>query len=216
MATKAFIFDMDGVLVDSEGAWIPHQKKFSNSLFGIEIYEKIGSTIGLSIDTIYERAALHGFSLSKQDYYKIYDNQAKIIYAEANPTKDITQLLQYLKNNGYKIGLVSASRSVWIQLMMNKLGIEDYFDFILSLNDRPDLKPKPHPDGYLTALREMGTSSEDTIILEDSNPGIASAKASGAYTIAFKEHLVPNYAQVGADANVRNVKQLLELLENRF
>lgn len=210
---KAFIFDMDGVLIDSESAWIPYQDQFSTTLFGKDIYNKIGSTVGISIDEIYKKAQEHGFNSSIEDYYRIYDEQVKLVYANARPTPDIDKLISHFKAKGFKLGLVSSSRRKWIDIALGKLNIENDFDFILSLNDRKDLKSKPHPDGYIEAIKYLHTTSDKTIILEDSNDGIKSAKISGAYTIGFKKHLLPKYMQTGADIYAANLLEVIKIVD---
>lgn len=210
---KAFIFDMDGVLIDSERAWVPYQNEFSTRLFGDDIYKKIGSTIGISIDAIYEKAKQQGFNLSLEEYYKIYDEQAKLIYSNALPTPNVDILINYLKDKNFKLGLVSSSRRNWINIVLEKMNIEDSFDFILSLNDRKDLKSKPYPDGYFEAMKYLSAVPKTTIVLEDSNSGIQSAKSSGAYTIGYKELLLPNYSQVGADNYAANISDVIKIVD---
>ncbi len=207
---KAFIFDMDGVIIDSERAWTPYQKKFSSNLLGKRIYKKIyknpGSTVGLSVDAIYQKAVKYGFSMDLKKYYQIYDEQAELIYTSATATPNIDHLIKFLRSRDFKIGLISTSRSKWIKLALKKLNFKkNDFDYILSLNDRKDLKPKPYPDGYIETMKVLGTTPKSTIILEDSNSGIKSAKASGAFTIGFKENLLPGYLQTGADFYAENI-----------
>lgn len=216
MSDKAFIFDMDGVLIDSESAWVPRQDAFSSSLFGAEIYKKIGSTTGITVDTIYKAAQRHGFKLSKDRYYRIYDEQAAVIYAEAQPMANLTALLNYLRDNDFKIGLVSSSRMNWVKIVLKKLNIAPFFDVVLSLNDRSDLKPKPDADGYTYAMNAMNALASNTVILEDSNAGIKSAMASNAYTIAYKGLLPPGYKQATAHAQAGNVHEIIALLEEKF
>lgn len=211
-----FLFDMDGVLVNSEQAWIPHQTNFSTKLFGPKIYKKIGSTIGISIDEIYKKAAKYGFQLSIDEYYKAYDKQAKIIYTEAPLTKGVEDFIKYLKMKNFKIGLVSSSRRIWIDIVIKKLNMLNTFDHIISLNDRKDLKSKPNPDGYFEAIKTFSASPSNTLILEDSNPGIASAKASGAFTIGFKEHLLSSYIQIQADSYALNLSEVKLIVDRRL
>lgn len=210
---KAFIFDMDGVLIDSENAWISYQDEFSTTLFGKDIYNKIGSTVGISVDAIYKKAQQQGFNLNIQEYYRIYDEQAKLIYLNAIPAANIDKLINHLKAKEFKLGLVSSSRRNWINIALKKLNIKNDFDFILSLNDQRDLKPKPHPDGYIEAIKYLNSTSETTIVLEDSNVGIQSAKSSGAYTIGFKENLLPKYVQTGADIYAENMLKVIKIVD---
>lgn len=210
---KVFIFDMDGVLIDSENTWIPYQDQFSMALFGKDIYNKMGSTIGISIDEIYKKAQQLGFNLGLDEYYRIYDEQATQIYTSAAPTPDIDKLIDYLKSKRFKLGLVSSSRRNWIDIVLERLNIEHEFDFVLSLNDRKDLKSKPHPDGYIEAIKNLGATSKTTIVLEDSNTGIQSARSSGAYTIGFKKHLLPEYVQTGANIYAANALEVIKIVE---
>lgn len=214
MINKAFIFDMDGVLINSEGAWIPYQHNFSTNLFGEEIYKKIGSTVGLSIDAIYQNATKHGFSMDINEYYQIYDKQAVLIYANAQPTQDLKKLIKFLKEKQFKLGLVSSSRRVWIDLALTKLDMNNAFDLIISLNDEKDIKSKPYPDGYITAMKKLEVVPDNTIVLEDSNAGIASSLASGAYTIAYTEHLLPRYIQREANAKANNIYEVIEVVNS--
>lgn len=204
---------MDGVLIDSEHAWIPYQDQFSTTLFGKDIYNKIGSTVGISIDEIYKKAQQQGFNLNIEEYYRIYDEQAELVYANAIPTSNIDKLISHLKAKGFKLGLISSSRRNWIDIVLRKLNVENDFDFILSLNDRKDFKSKPHPDGYIEAIKNLGATSKTTIVLEDSNVGIQSAKSCGAYTIGFKEHLLSKYVQTGADIYAENVLEVIEIID---
>ena len=81
------------------------------------------------------------------------------------------------------------------------------------LNERTDLKPKPEPDGYLEALKNLEADPKLSIILEDSNSGIQAAKASGAYVIGFKGNLVDGYVQKGADVYADTMQDVIKLVE---
>lgn len=210
---KAFIFDMDGVLIDSENAWIPYQDKFSTTLFGKDIYNKIGSTVGISVDAVYKKAQQQGFSLNIEEYYRIYDEQAKLIYTNTLLTRNIDTLINHLRVNGFKLGIVSSSRKNWIDIVLERFNIEHDFDYILSLNDRKDLNSKPHSDGYIEAIKCLHSTSETTIVLEDSNIGIQSAKSSGAFTIGFREHLLPKQIQSGADIYADNILEVINIVD---
>lgn len=210
---KAFIFDMDGVIVDSENAWKEQESNLIVELFGPKIAEMIGDTTGISIDTIYEIAVKNGSKVDRKEYIKVYDERAFKVYARARMTPGIEPLLKKLKQFGFKIGLVSSSRLIWIESVLEKLESKASFELVLSLNERLDLQHKPHPDPYLEAMRVLGSLPETTIILEDSNPGIASAKASGALTLAFTANLLPGYQQKGADRYVATMEEVEKIVE---
>lgn len=213
---RAFIFDMDGVIIDSENAWIPFQDEFSTKLFGPKIYKKIGPSVGATIDTVYANAKKYGFTMDIQQFYNIYDDQAKKVYRNAKPTKDLIQLINWLKINNFKIGLVSSARRIWIDLVINKLKITDQFDYILSINDRKDLESKPSPSGYIEAINKLNIKSNRTIILEDSNVGIQSAKKSGAIVIGFKEYLNKNDIQQDAHYYASDISEVISITSKLF
>ena len=99
-------------------------------------------------------------------------------------------------------------------MVLPRLTYKDKFSYVLSTNQRDDLKAKPAPDGYLDAIKNLDSDPEHSIILEDSNRGIQSAKASGAFVIGFKENLVPEYKQEGADACAENMSEVVKIVES--
>lgn len=212
---KAFIFDMDGVIVDSERAWKTYGAGFLAELFGKDIAEKVGDTIGMTIDGEYEKAAAYGFHMDRDLYYKLYDEKAAYIYTKANITEGIEKLVHTLLANNYALGLVSSSRLNWINAVIEKLSFKKDIRCIISLNERKDLQPKPQPDGYLEAMRKLRAVPNTTIVLEDSNTGILAAKNAGAYTIGFRENLVPGYIQQGADIYAKNMNDVIKIVTSR-
>jgi len=211
---KAFIFDMDGVIIDSEAVWGKYEQDFLINLVGQKIVDKIkDQLLGSTTYVIYDLVKKYGGTISKEKFLREYDNQAMKIYAMSTPTNDINKLLRKLSDLGFKIGLVTASHANWIDEVLKKIRNRDLFEYTLSLADRTDLQTKPAPDGYLEAMKVLGSTPEKTIILEDSNKGIAAAKASGAFTICLREHLANDYQSVGADMYIENLKTLLTFLD---
>lgn len=212
---KAFIFDMDGVVIDSENSWEKYGGNFLQNLLGKEITEKIGDTIGMTVNTIYDIAVENGFSIDRKDYYKLYDKRAAYVYSKSQLTPGIENLAAKLISLGFKIGLVTSSRSIWANNVLPRLSFVDDIDCTISINDRNDLKPKPAPDAYLESIEKLGATPQSTIILEDSNSGIKAAKAAGAYIIGFKQNLIPGYVQKGADVYAENMEEVISIV-NRF
>ncbi len=81
------------------------------------------------------------------------------------------------------------------------------------MQDRPDLKRKPAPDGFVEAFRMLGATPADSFVLEDSNPGIESGKAAGAYVIGYRGNLVNGYEQTGADAYADTMDDVIKLVK---
>lgn len=206
---KALLFDMDGVLIDSENSWNTYGKQFLIRLFGKEILKHI--IIGMTVDSEYELALKYGFRMPKQEYYERYDRQAARIYKKSTITPGITQLLSSLERQGFIFGIVSASRKKWIDMVVPRIPSYEKFSLLLSLGERTDLRPKPYPDGYIEAMKCLNVYPQSTFILEDSNLGIASAKAAGATVIGFRQHLLPGYQQKGADDYAETLEDVVKL-----
>ncbi len=213
---RAFIFDMDGVLIDSERTWVKFDTGFLIEVFGKDIAEKMGSTIGMSVNSVHEKAVSLGSNVDKSKLVDIYDKKAHFVYSESEITEDIDDLIKELDTLGFKLALVSSSRQNWIDKVLPRLSFKDKLDCIISVNDRSDLKPKPSPEAYLEAIRKLGASSETTIILEDSNTGIKAAKAAGAYVIGFRKNLVDGYKQEGADIYADHVSDIIKIVKEKF
>lgn len=220
--SRAFIFDMDGVITDTERMW----RKICGSnplvgLFGEEIARKIGDLAGMSVNTVYEKAIAHGASMDYGEYLKRYDEKAALVYSEVSITEGIEELVEKLISWKFELGLVSSARGKWIDYVLSRLSFRDKFRYVVSINDRPDLKPKPDPAGYLEALKQLKADPKLSIVLEDSNSGIQAAKAAGVHVVAFRGNLVEGYQQRGADAYADTMKDVIKLVElfaeqNRF
>jgi HAD superfamily hydrolase (TIGR01509 family) len=207
---------MDGVLIDSERTWVKFDTGFLIEIFGKDIAEKIGSTIGMSLNSVYEKAISLGSNVDKSKLVDIYDRQAHFIYSEAEITEDIDDLIRELDTFGFKLALVSSSRQNWIDKVLPRLSFKSKLDHIISVNDRPDLKPKPSPEAYLEAIRKLGAEPKTTIILEDSNTGIKAAKAAGAHVIGFRKNLVDGYEQEGADVYANDVLEVIKIVTEKM
>lgn len=211
---KAFIFDMDGVIVDSESVWPQYEQKFFDGLLGKNTYVKVKDQIlGATLNEIYEILCNYGLIMSKKDYIRTYDTYAKKVYATAKITQDLEKLLEQLISLDFKLGIVSSSRKNWINIVLKRLKSKRGFQCVLSLNDE-NIRPKPFPDGYKKAIETLKSLPKFSIVLEDTNRGIKSAKASGAFTICLKENLPKNYKPLGADMYVETIKGLIDKLSS--
>ncbi len=211
---RAFIFDMDGVLIDTENEWARFDPTFLSRILPEEIVEKIGSTMGYSVKAVYDKAIALGATIDKKYYTEEYEKVGVSIYEKSPLTKGSEQLVAFLIARDFRLGLVSASAQSGINVVVGRLLFGDKLEYILSLNDHPDLKQKPHPDGYLAALQHLHTNPKYSIILEDSNPGIQAAKAAGAYVIGFRGNLPEGYKQEGADAYADTMDDVIRLVES--
>ena len=205
---RAFIFDMDGVVVDSARAWKIHNDAFLHKTFGKEVFEKLGSVAGLGVIQIWEMAAV-----DKGDFIKKYNYDARNIYSRTPITPGVEYLAQWLTKEGFVLGLVTAANETFANHVLPRLAFRDQLRTIIFLGDRTDIKPKPAPDGYIEALRRLNAEPRQSIILEDSNFGIKAGKASGVYTIGYRGNLVLGYTQEGADAYADSMDDVINIVE---
>jgi len=184
---KLIIFDLDGVLVDA-CEW--HRVALNEALKEICDYE-------ISLDDHYKtfngiptKVKLKILSeeknvLSKKDHELVYNLKQKktidIIDKKAKKRIEKIQLLESLKNDGFYIGCFTNSIRKTAMLMLEKTGIADLFDIIVTNQDVEN--PKPSPEGYLKILNKFKIDKNNTYIVEDSPKGLESAYASGCNVI---------------------------------
>lgn len=211
---KAFIFDMDGVIIASEVVWQKYIDEVWSDLVGAEVATVFRYPVGQTPSNVYAEAVKHGSKVSKEVFMQKFDEIAKKVYEESPFTSGIEELGAYLQAKHYKMGLVSSSPRAWIDAVLKRLSFGAEIEGILSINDRPELKPKPHPGSYIEIIDSLGAHSETTIILEDSNSGIQAAQSAGVYTIGFTANLLPEYTQHGADAYANTIAEVTQIVED--
>ena len=213
---RAFLFDMDGVIVDSEKQWQINGADFPRKLYGDAIADALGDTTGTSLDFEYAFARTRGFSMPLEEFYQKYDQQAEKMYAFTKISDGTEELIQNLKAMGFAVGIVSSSRRYWIDIVLQKLSDPKLFDYIISLNQE-GLPSKPDPSGYRRAMKDLGVKPKNTIVLEDSNHGIQAARRAGAYVIGYTGNLMDGYRQTEkAHATAHSMKDVLQIVRRRI
>jgi sugar-phosphatase len=183
---KALIFDMDGVLINSEPLWKIAEKEVFSSL-GVPVTDDlVHITSALTAQEVcafwYKRHPWTGMSFDEVEDAVV----ARVIdLIEQNDTKmpGVIEILQFVKSKNLKIGLASNSSHNLIEVVLQKVGIKKYFDFVSSAQDVE--KGKPDPAVYLYAARNMGVSPGDCLVFEDSIIGITAAKNAGMTVVAI-------------------------------
>jgi HAD superfamily hydrolase (TIGR01509 family) len=189
MDIKLVIFDMDGVLVDAcewhRVALNEALKKICNYEISLEEHYKEYNGIPTKIKL--EKLATRGI-ISNSLFEKIEDlKQEKTIEAiekYASIRKEKIELMKFLKEKNIKIACYTNSIRKTAELMLEKTGILEYFDLVIT---NQDVKyPKPDPEGYNFCMKKLNISLDNTIIIEDSPKGIQAAESSGAFVIKVK------------------------------
>lgn len=182
---KAAIFDMDGLLIDSEPIWTEAATQVMQKVnFELTHALKLQTT-GLSIKLFLE------FCYKIQPWYtptsqelekEILEYAHKNILTHAVAMPGAIELVKKLKAQGLKLAVASASHMELIEGVLERLNITEYFDIWHS--GELEEFTKPHPAVYLTTAAKLGVKPEECIAFEDSFAGLRSAHAAGMITIS--------------------------------
>ena len=207
---EAVIFDMDGVIIDSEPLWKKAEKKVFSSV-GVKVSDEL-SKITESMTTSdvtrfwYEKQPWEKKTLEEVEN-EVVDYVEFLIEQEGVAIDGITELLEKLKKQGHKIGLATNSPYRLISAVLKKLNIAGYFDALSSAEH--ELQGKPDPAIYLTVASKLNTKPEKCIVFEDSYSGLTAAKCAGMKTIAVVPKHTNNDTKYDelADARITNFSQ---------
>ena len=188
MQKTTIIFDMDGVLFDSERMYINEIISFFKQ-YDIYLTNDICKVvIGVDNKRFYKivyqwwnnKTSFNEFVIILKQYF----NSLKRDYSKLL-NDNALELLRYLKENGYKIALASSSQKSVIINALKTSNIIEYFDLITSGDQFKE--SKPNPEIYLYTINKLHSSKEETIIVEDTYPGIQSAINAGIEVLALKD-----------------------------
>ncbi|KXT75531.1 HAD family hydrolase [Streptococcus sp. DD12] len=209
---KAIIFDMDGVLFDTEQFYYDRRKTFLDSK-GISIgHLPPAYFIGGNMKQVWQ--AILGEDYANWDVsalqadYTAYKAQHPLPYQELL-FPDVPASLQALKTAGFTIGLASSSTMEDIELALEVTGLGDYFAFALSGDAFPE--SKPHPAIYEAAVAQTGFAKEEVLVVEDSSKGIQAAVSAGLEVLAIADQRF-GMDQSKATGLIASVKDLLALV----
>jgi len=208
---EAVIFDMDGVLIDSEPLWKIAMENVFNSI-GCPLTKKdFQKTVGLRIDEVieywFEHIGWKGKS-PKEVEDEIVQQMIALIQKTGEPLEGVINTLDYLRANNFKIGLGTSSYSVLIDTVLNTLQIADKFDFTHSAEH--EKFGKPHPAVYLSVAKRLNVSPRKCLVIEDSLNGIIAGKAAGMKVICIPEKTHhPEPRLILADKEFENMQKML-------
>lgn len=184
------IFDMDGLLLDTEPLWGTSMMHIAQK-HGIKVtYEQLRETTGLRIHEVtdhwahyypWQGAAAHDVA------EEILDDIIEASKKNARVMPGVLDTLELLKNNNIKIGLASSSPVRMIDALVTHYNIKDAFDCITSA-DVVDLG-KPHPAVFLHCAQSLGVKAINCLVFEDSVNGMIAAKAARMKCIVIPDQL---------------------------
>ena len=198
MNKKGFIFDLDGVIVDTAKYHYLAWKKIADQLginFTLEQNELLkGVSRVRSLDIILELGKVEA-SQTDKDKWLVQKNEDYLTYLvdmnESEILPGVFPVLKYLKEKGQLIALGSASKNA--RPILEKTGIESYFDVIVDGNDVTNAKP--NPEVFLIAAKLLRVKPTKAIVFEDSVAGIQAANIGGMISIGIGEESVLHEAK---------------------
>ncbi|MED4126837.1 HAD family phosphatase [Shouchella miscanthi] len=203
---KAFIFDMDGVIINSEPLHFAVEAELAKEK-GITLKEgELESYVGTRADEMWSSLKAEHQADFDVDTLLQEANEKKLAYlrdANMEPIDGIRELLEQLKEKGYKIGLGSSSTVAFIDAVLTGFSIKDQFDVVLS--GEQVAKGKPAPDIYLTVANRLGVSPQHCTVLEDAAHGVQAGKAAGMTVIGYVNPHSGNQDLSKADLRVEDI-----------
>lgn len=190
---KGAVFDMDGLMIDTEKLYLQYWKQAAAD-FGYIMEDKHVFAIR-SLARKYSIPKLKGFFGDDFPTEKIRERRTELINSHIDKygieiKKGLFELLDYLKSNGIKLAVATATQRNRTMLYLNKINIIDYFDSVIC-GDMV-INGKPEPDIYITASEQLGLLPDECAAYEDSPNGIKSAFSAGCHAIMIPDMTQPD------------------------
>lgn len=208
---QAIIFDMDGVLIDSEPLW-KIAMEFVFGQYGSTLtHQDFQKTVGLRIDEVISFWNAHqnwGLTDLQKVEKQIIDKLVELIELDPQPLAGVLETLLFLKDHGMKIGLATSSSQRLITTVLNALQIKHYFDFAYSAEFEP--YGKPHPGVYLKVADYLKVPAQQCLVIEDSFNGVIAGLAAKMKVCCIPEKThFPNPKLAVAHFEFEDLNQLL-------
>lgn len=191
--TRLVIFDMDGLLIDSEPYWKIAEKKVFGEL-GLDLTDDLlRQVMGFRLSEVVRH--WHAYKpwenadFDKTELY-ILDTVQELIVLHAEALPGVHEILKSLKQQGFKMAVASSSPMRLIEAVLAKLNIASYFDVVKSA--QYEEYGKPHPALFLNTAKQLGVNPSNCLVFEDAINGVIAAKAAKMKCVAVPEHATIN------------------------
>ncbi len=205
---KAIIFDMDGVLVDSEPMHLQSYQEIL-AVYGIAYSEEdnrefLGRKDIVILEMLKQR---HILERSAEDL--LFEKEsilARLLQHDSVPRPGLIAVLETAHANGLPMAVASSATLPTIELVVDALGIRGYFKTLTSGDEVAH--GKPAPDVYLLAARRLGIDPRQCLAIEDTAAGITAAKAAAMYCVAIPCDATRHQDHFHADLQLNSLEQL--------
>ena len=213
---KALLFDFDGTLVDTESidlrTWTEvfeaHGVAVPLDRFALRIGTLTGPNEFDELDALLEAPC-------DRDAVTATRRRRELELLELEPLRPgVREFLEDARDLGLRVGIVSSSARSWIDSNLERLGLVDAWATVICA-DGDTTRCKPSPALYLEALELLGVAANETVAIEDSPNGIASARAAGIFCVGFPNDVTSALDLSQADVVVESLEDvsLADLLE---
>ena len=208
---SAVLFDMDGVLVDSEDYWTEFQREEILPATvpdeSVDVAEVTGMNYRETYDYLEET---YGTSISRERFETLFEEAAREIYRDHVEVLDgLHGLLADLEARGVARAVVSSSPHEWIDIVLERFDLEGGFDRVISAEEIGG-DGKPAPDVFEYAAAELGVEPTDCVVVEDSENGVEAASRAGTTVVAYRIDAHDGLDLSPADAVVDSPAELKE------
>ncbi|MFC1663006.1 HAD family hydrolase [Patescibacteria group bacterium] len=208
---RAVIYDLDDLMVNSVGlhqkSWDVVLKDFNHNIS--ELPEELSSSfMGIRvIDALKKIIKYFKLSVDIDDFNKKRETAfLKLVTDELESMPGLLESLKLFKDNNFKIALASSGTGKYIDLVLDKFKIREYFTIIVSGDSVK--KGKPDPETYIVATKKLELKPEECLVLEDATNGIVSAKKAGCRCVAVFNPYSPPQDHSKADMMVKSLNDI--------
>ncbi len=202
---EAVIFDMDGVLVDSEPLWREVEIEVFGAVGLALTEEQCLQTMGLRLDEVVRHWFGHA---SEKDVlaieHRIRERILEVVAERGAPMPGAREAVERVRAKGVRMALASSSPLRLIEVTLQRIGLDGRFEVVHSAESEP--LGKPHPAVYLTTAEKLGVRPQRCLAIEDSLRGLVSAKAASMRCIAVPTATHPGFAL--ADLELSSLTEL--------
>ncbi len=199
LPTEAVIFDMDGILVDTE----PVHLDAINAVLAAEGHrlteEQNEQFLGTTVDHTWGRIVeLFGLSRPVGEYLEVYNAEVlERLSRPLTPLPGVREVLAMLESRGTRLAVASSSQMVWVKATLRSLGLTSYFPVLVSGDSVA--RGKPEPDIYLRAASLLEVEPSLCLAVEDAPRGILAARRAGMTVVAVRTPFTRHLSLDGAD-----------------
>jgi beta-phosphoglucomutase family hydrolase len=209
---KAVIFDMDGVIIDTEPYHNLSERKVFEEI-GIKVRpEELQRRAGKTNEALFESVLKE--KGRKADVSKLVERKmeliAKLMKGRIKPNDGFLDLMDELERNGFKAAVATSSSRDFAENILNMLKIRKKFEVVVTADDIE--KCKPNPEIFLLTARLLGVKPGDCVVIEDSANGVIAAKRAGMKCIGYINKNSGNQDLSRADIVVVNLGDVIGLV----